>query len=76
MEELKNGDPLRKNIHKIWKSKTCRTLGGSIEAILLDSKGLPTVENRRDEVEVYHLRYLSFIAGNDGQMKIFSKKVI
>lgn len=39
MEYLGNGDPLRKNMYKIWKRGTCRTLGSSIEAKSLDSKG-------------------------------------
>lgn len=38
MEETRNGDPVRKNMFKIWKRGTCRAVSRSTEARFLDSK--------------------------------------
>lgn len=78
MEELRNGDSLRKNMCKICKRGTCRTLGNSIEARSLDSKesvmrwgGSLLIDGL-----LCHPRNLSFLVGNNGQVKILSKEVI
>lgn len=78
MEELRNGDPLRKNTCKIRKRGTRRTLGSSIETRSMDSKEPVMRWGRSLLIDglLCHPRNLSFLLVNNGQVKILSKEVI